>query len=354
MQLDYTFYIFFLLVMNGFKELNITCLFLMLRISRQKFLTRFDINYIINSLANILLSTLFLNHFVETYKRVYGCCLGIKMTCEYIIYCDESEKSGVRYSNFYGGALVRLQDIREVIDRIDTKKLELNLYREVKWQKVTTSYLEKYCFLMDEFLDLVKADKVKLRVMFTQNDLQPQNLQSYHREHEYFILYYQFIKHAFGLRYSNESGSPIEIRIYFDKLPDTQEKSELFKDFVYGINCWPDFKKAKVQILRDQLAEVTSHKHVILQCLDVVLGAMQFRLNNKHKTKTAGSKRRGKRTIAKEKLYKHINNKVREIYPGFNIGITTGLQGNIANCWKHSYRHWLFRPSDAIIESNES
>ena len=270
-----------------------------------------------------------LNHSGKSYKCIYECYQGIKMTYEYIIYCDESEKSGARYSNFYGGALVRLQDIREVIDRIDTKKYKLNLYGEVKWQKVTTPYLKKYCSLMDEFFTLVKADKVKLRVMFTHNDLQPQNLQSYHREHEYFILYYQFIKHAFGLRYSNESDNPVKIRIYFDKLPDTQEKSELFKDFVHGINRWPEFKRAKIQIRRDQLAEVTSHKHVILQCLDVVLGAMQFRLNNKHKTKTAGSKRRGKRTIAKEKLYKHINDKVREIYPGFNIGITTGLQGNI-------------------------
>lgn len=276
------------------------------------------------------------------------------MTCEYIIYCDESEKSGCRYSNFYGGALVRLQDIHGIIERIKQKKHELNLYGEVKWQKVTTTYLGKYLSLMNEFLDLAKADKVKLRIMFTQNDLQPQNLQSYHREHEYFILYYQFIKHAFGLRYSNEGGNPIEIRIYFDKLPDTQEKSELSKDFVHGINRWPEFKRARIRILRDQLAEVTSHKHVILQCLDVVLGAMQFRLNNKHKIKVAGSKRRGKRTIAKEKLYKHINNKIREIYPGFNIGITTGLQGNIANRWNHSYRHWLFRPSDAIIGSNDS
>lgn len=275
------------------------------------------------------------------------------MTCEYIIYCDESEKSGHRYSNFYGGALVRLQNIQEVIDHIDKKKHELNLYREVKWQKVTGPYLDKYCSLMDEFFGLVKADKVKVRVMFTHNYFQPQNLQSYHREHEYFILYYQFIKHAFGLRYSNESGNPIKIRIYFDKLPDTKEKSESFKGFVYGINGWPEFKKAKIQILRDQLAEVTSHKHVILQCLDVVLGAMQFRLNNKHKIKPAGAKRRGKRTIAKEKLYKHINNKIREIYPGFNIGITTGLHGNIINRWRHSYRHWLFIPSDATIDSND-
>ncbi|MFA7484566.1 MAG: hypothetical protein WCZ89_00890, partial [Phycisphaerae bacterium] len=128
--------------------------------------------------------------------------------------------------------------------------------------------------------------------------------------------------------------------------PSNKEKRERFKDFVYGINRWPEFKKAKICIMRDQLAEVSSHHHVILQCLDVIIGAMQFRLNNKHKDKPHGSRRRGNRTIAKEKLYDHINEKIRSIYPHFNIGMTTGIQGDIANRWKHSYRHWVFMPSD--------
>lgn len=272
------------------------------------------------------------------------------MSTEYIIYCDESEKAGCRYSNFYGGALVRLQHLDEAVNRLDQKKHVLNLFGEVKWQKVTTAYLDKYRFLMDEFFDLIKADKVKVRVMFTANNIQPQNLEAYHREHEYFILYYQFLKHAFGLRYSNESSNPISVRIYFDKLPDTREKTQLFKDFVYGMNRSAEFKKAQVRILRDQLAEVTSHEHVILQCLDVVLGAMQFRLNNKHKIKPVGSRQRGKRTIAKERLYKHINGQVQSVYPHFNIGISTGTGGDPVNRWRHSYRHWLLVPADAVIE----
>ena len=72
---------------------------------------------------------------------------------------------------------------------------------------------------------------------------------------------------------------------------------------------------------------------------------MQFRLNNLHKVKPEGSYRRGKRTIAKEKLYKFINKQIREVYPNFNIGISTGLQGDIKNRWEHPYRHWSFVPS---------
>ena len=182
---------------------------------------------------------------------------------------------------------------------------------------------------MDEFFDLIESDKIKIRIMFTSNNFHPQNLEQYHREHEYFILYYQFLKHGFGLRYSNDTNIPITVRIFFDKLPDTKEKREKFKGFVCGISRWPEFRKANIHILRDQIAEVDSHHHAVLQCLDVVLGAMQFRLNDKHKEKLPGSNRRGKKTIAKEKLYKHINSRIRDIYPGFNIGITTGKQDNM-------------------------
>ena len=56
---------------------------------------------------------------------------------EYIIYTDESDKRGKYYSNFYGGLLVRSPDLQPVIARLEQRKAELNLHREVKWQKVT-------------------------------------------------------------------------------------------------------------------------------------------------------------------------------------------------------------------------
>jgi hypothetical protein len=275
------------------------------------------------------------------------------MPHQYIIYCDESVTKGARFSNFYGGALVRGDYIEQAICRLNRKKRQLNLLQEVKWQKVTAPYLQKYIKLMDELFALIDEDKIKIRIMFTREIFKPKNLEPYHREHAYFILYYHFIKHGFGLRYSNDTKTPITVRIFFDKLPDTREKRERFKGFICGISHWPEFRKANINILRDQIAEVDSHKHVILQCLDIVIGAMQFRLNNKHIEIPPGLKRRGKRTIAKEKLYKHINAKIRDMYPGFNVGITTGTSNDIKNIWKHSYRHWLFRPKNSKYDDTD-
>ncbi|QNP30698.1 hypothetical protein [Cylindrospermopsis curvispora] len=97
-----------------------------------------------------------------------------------------------------------------------------------------------------------------------------------------------------------------------------------------------------------------SHDHAVLQCLDVVLGAMQFRLNNKHKEKPDGARCRAKRTIAKEKLYLHIYQRISKIYPRLNVGVSTSIRGDTTNRWHHPYRHWLFKPEDFSIDPSKT
>jgi hypothetical protein len=220
-------------------------------------------------------------------------------------------------------------------------------YKEIKWQKVTSNYLGKYKSMINVFFDLVEKERIKIRIMFTQNRNVPTGLGEYHHEHEYFLLYYQFIKHAFGLRYANPgSQTSKELRIYLDRLPDTKEKAALFKSHPTSLSKSKNFRDAKINVPENQIAEVKSHEHILLQMVDIVLGSMQFRLNDKHKNKPEGSWRRGKRTIAKENLYKLINKRIQKIYPNFNIGITTGTDGDRSNHWKHPYRHWKFVPSN--------
>ena len=133
----------------------------------------------------------------------------------------------------------------------------------------------------------------------------------------------------------------------------TKEKNVQFKANLMGLEKSIDFKNANVRLRADQIAEVKSDEHVIMQCLDIVLGAMQFRLNDLHKVKPKGAYRRGKRTIAKEKLYKHILSHIHSIYPNFNIGISTGLK-TPSNSWDHPYRHWLFVPSQFIRDQSKT
>jgi hypothetical protein len=275
---------------------------------------------------------------------------------EYLIYCDESVSKGKYFSNFYGGALVRSSDLAIVQQKIGVCRDRLHLHQEMKWSKVTAQYLEKYIELVDVFFDLVADDRIKLRIMFTQNRYRPANLTAEQSDNEYFLLYYQFIKHAFGLSFADAS-MPSElhrVRLYLDRLPDTKEKVAQFKRYLVGLNEYRQFKLGKVFIDPNQIAEIESHEHSVLQGLDIVLGSMQFRLNDMHLAKPEGSRVRGKRTIAKEKLYKHINRRIRQIYPRFNIGVSTSTQGDPRNRWQHPYRHWLFIPSDHELNPEET
>ena len=277
---------------------------------------------------------------------------GLNWPMEYVIYTDESDKDGDYFGNFYGGALVRSTDLQTVIDSLSDRKNELNLYREVKWQKVSGAYKQKYKDLMDTFFDHIADDRIKVRIMFTKNVHVP-NLTREQSRNQYHLLYYQFIKHAFGLGYS-DAGEPSHIRLNIDQMPRNREANAQFKGHVVALNQSRQFRDARIRIRHDQIAEISSHDHVVSQCLDVVLGAMVFRLNDKHKIKPEGSRTRGKRTIAKESVYKHINARIREIYPNFNVGISTGIQGAIPNRWLHPYRHWLFVPAQHEIDRTKN
>ena len=266
---------------------------------------------------------------------------------EYILYCDESSSDGPKYSDFFGGCLVSSKDLNIIVEKLESKKKELNLFGEIKWTKVTDPYLDKYIQIMNLFFQFVKSGQIKVRIMFRRNEARPSN---YHERHsnddKYFKLYYQFLKNAFGLKYIPISEEDVFIRIYLDQLPDKDEKARRFKEYVKSIPIVKDFQstRRRLHVREGDVADVCSHDHVLLQCTDIILGAMFFRLNNFHLQKPEGSQRRGKRTIAKEKLYKYIHSQICEILPNFNIGVSTGSHGYEPPSWELPYSHWRFVP----------
>lgn len=266
---------------------------------------------------------------------------------EYILYCDESCSDGPKFSDFFGGCLISSKDLVPITTAIEKKKKELKLFGEIKWTKVTDQYLDKYIQIMDLFFNYIRDGKIKVRIMFRDNNDHPSNYHDRHsNDDKYFKLYYQFLKNAFGLKYIPNEYGDVYLRIYLDQLPDTKEKAARFKEFVGSIPRIKDFHETngRIHIREGAVAEVCSHDHVLLQCTDIVLGAMYFRLNNLHLVKPEGSRTRGKRTIAKEKLYKYINSRISDILPHFNIGISTGKHGYQNPSWELPYGHWKFIP----------
>lgn len=266
---------------------------------------------------------------------------------EYLIFCDESDKHGKYFSNFYGGVIVGASQYQRITDKLNTLKEYLRLFGEVKWGKVTEQYLARYALLMEAFFEEIADGHIRVRIMFTKNTYIPQGLSREQQSLEYYLLYYQFIKHAFGLSCLPAQPKGTRLRLYFDQFPDTGEKVEQFKGYLLGLRESKEFRTSKIVLTPDDIAEISSHNHVLVQCLDIVLGSMSFRLNDKHMEKPVDQRLRGKRTRAKEKLYKAMLADIRKIRPGLNIGITTGVSVNPTGRWSDPYLHWLFVPKDS-------
>lgn len=263
---------------------------------------------------------------------------------EYIVYCDESASYGDKYSDFFGGCIVSASKLPEISQALINKKNELNLHGEVKWTKVTDPYKEKYCELIRLFFQYVQNGDIRIRIMFrkTENQYSPKNRPV--KDERYFKLYYEFIKHAFGFSTDKEVTGEYHVHFLLDELPDHSASADSFKEYLCRLPGILSRDNTGLSIRKRDIGEVRSHDHVLLQCVDIVLGAMYFRLNNLHLAKEPGQRFRGKRTRAKEHVYKCIYKEICQIHPRFNIGVSTGARDYQYPHWNSPYEHWEFKP----------
>ena len=273
----------------------------------------------------------------------------------YIIYCDESDVKGRFYSNFYGGALIEASKQQQIEAEIQAFKDANNIFNgELKWERVTPHYMTKYIDFIDLVFDIVARGDMKLRIMFTQNIHVPQ-LEVYQQGNEYFLLYYQFIKHAFGLKYcTTEEEETASAQVLLDNVPKNPKEFDDFKEYLSSLSAFPIWRQAGFSISKSSIAGVDSKKHNIIQAVDVVLGGMNSRINEKHTKVVPPAKRRSKRARAKAEVYKRIKERVFEIYPNFNVGVSTGTKNGYKDRFEHPYRHWLFIPSNAVVDKSKT
>ncbi|MDP4145432.1 MAG: hypothetical protein Q8936_13265 [Bacillota bacterium] len=264
------------------------------------------------------------------------------MVKNYTMYCDESIKTGKCFGNFYGGALIDNRYYDMIVKSLNRKKDELNLFGELKWAKMSAQYLDKYVEFIEHYFSFIRDNKIKVRIIFKHNYRELTGLTNEQLKNKFYILYYEFIKNAFGFQYCNNSSEDIFLRIYFDNLPNTKEQNENFKNYIFELQRLSEFKHNHIKIRREDITDVDSHKHVILQGMDIILGSIQYILNDEHMVIDPATGNRGKRTIAKEQLYGVIYNNVKKIYPSFNPGEPTDIKGDISNQWEQPYRHCEF------------
>jgi Protein of unknown function (DUF3800) len=261
---------------------------------------------------------------------------------DYLIYADESDSKGKFYSDFYGGLLIPAHLAGIYSDQLNQRKADLNLGQELKWQKITEAYFQKYKDFIDAFFDLMAGGDIKIRVMFTDNRIEAVGLTSAQKQNRFTILYYQFARHALGLRHLNadQQYDLVNLRFMFDELPDRAEAKDAFKGHIRDLPSLPALVGNRFAIPNDGIAEVNSKSHVLLQALDIILGSVSWILNDKYSDNPGG-----KKTEAKRRLAEHILFRVRALVPGFDPRLST-LKTTETAYWDLPYRHWCFTPKN--------
>jgi hypothetical protein len=72
--------------------------------------------------------------------------------------------------------------------------------------------------------------------------------------------------------YSPTVPGGVRVRIYPDEMPLTREEFMTFRNFVTRLSNRSEFKMKRIQFAEEDITQVVSHDHDVLQCLDVVLG----------------------------------------------------------------------------------
>lgn len=270
---------------------------------------------------------------------------------QYYLFADESVQDGPLFSNFYGGALIPQSEYEEVRDRLLECKDGLGFQgNELKWQKVTARDLEAYKKIVTAFFTEMREGRVKMRVMF-RNNRDGYTRGRVPKKERYLRLYYQFIKHAFGFSFRQSAVKPFRLRLFLDRLPDTKIQIKAFKEYLCRLNLTNDLRDCGILIEAQAISEIDSKDYILLQCVDIVLGAMAFRMNEQNLVKPLGKRNRGKRTIAKDRLYKHIYGEIAAMYAEKGVMSYDPKNGNHYrnfpnDRWTDAYRNWRFEPSN--------
>lgn len=141
--------------------------------------------------------------------------------------------------------------------------------------------------------------------------------------------------------YNNDTKLHRHSRMYYIWCDESDNEGAYYSNFYGGILVRSlDLYRVQKR-LQDKVRELHIEKEEI-----------KWQKVNKHMFepyKELDSRKRGVRTIMKEKLYKHINFRIRQLRRGFNVGMSTGFDKPF-EIWDQSYRHWSFIPKEHDVD----
>jgi hypothetical protein len=259
-----------------------------------------------------------------------------------------------RYWSFFGGIFAPKQDA----DRLDTKLHAIRdghrYRREIKWSDLSPQWLPLYIDLVNElFVHLTNHD-VRYRQAFRDRSVvfvPPVGAPQDSILDVEFKLYYQFIKHSFGLKYLPLAQGGFDKIILRLDTHSSQKHRSRFKEFAEGL--------PRLLGRTDLEIDCTHHcstKLIRIQMCDVLAGAAGSYGNKFHDKRATGQRGMTEYQKCRHTLARHIYNKMRNLNNltrgknAFNWFESTGRDGNPKNALLHKIRIWKFIPSHYKID----
>jgi hypothetical protein len=254
-----------------------------------------------------------------------------------------------RYWCFFGGVFGLEADL----GRLESALLRVRGCEgrsvEVKWSNVSRMTLPLYFALVDEFFRHLRELPIHYRQTFldrayvaapVEGDEPASDLDTQ------FKICYQFLKHAFGLRYlplAQDGRDQIFIRL---DNHSSQEHTGRLKQFAQELPRYLNRPDLAVDV-----SFVNSKKHLRMQLCDVLMGAAGSHGNKMHLRRQDGQRGMSEKQKVRHELATYVYGAMRRFdadvrgSSAFNWFATTGSEGNLANRLNHKLRFWKFKPT---------
>lgn len=275
-------------------------------------------------------------------------------TARYEITADEARTHESpplnRYWCFFGGVFGLESDCDRLEHDLRAVVTAAGLGGEIKWSSVTGNNLIAYKTLVDMFFHHLEHYDLSYRQMFLDRSFVHVPLEGERPVSSLdlqFKIYYQFLKHSFGLQFLTARNPALEhhVTIRLDNHSSQAHKSKL-TEFIEQLPI-----KFEASRLVTRIQFVNSKHFLRLQVCDLLMGAAGSHGNKMDKRREPGQRGMTKKQKWRLEMAKYIYNQFRKLDASergsraFNWFESTGHAGNAENRLNQKLRIWKFTPS---------
>lgn len=279
---------------------------------------------------------------------------------EYEICADEAWTHSSPPLNRYWCFLGGLMGPQSEMDRLESLLKSITdrrkVFREVKYGSVTPEVLDCYLELIEQLFQYIRKSDLRYRQTFLDRSYVycPAELSESRSDLDIqYRIYYQFIKHQFGLKYLPVDNSGMDHRIYI-RLDDhsSQKHKDQLRKYIEELPNKYERNDMKVFV-----SYVNSRRLRRLQVCDLLMGAAGFYGNKMHLRRDSGKRGMKPNQAARHKLAKFIYGHLRLLDSdirgsrAFNWFESTGKDGQWSNRLHHKIRIWKFIPRRYKIDA---